>query len=178
MRATHSAPPTHPPATGPDRLADPALQADTLALHRILTELKRIYQFRDRDRICCYDISVTQCWALGALTRAGPLTLKQLAAQLFLDKSTASRVVDALERKGYVRRARHPDDARAVVLRATPAGARLYGRIDKDMLDQERRVLSAFEPEVRRSMIGLIGRLAEAAAAHLGARAGSCCAPD
>ena len=39
-----------------------ALQADAETLHAALSELVRVYQFRDRDRICCHDISVTQCW--------------------------------------------------------------------------------------------------------------------
>ena len=59
----------------------------------------RVYQFRDRDRICCFDVSVSQCYALEGLVRRGGLTLNELAAHLYLDKSTASRVVDALERK-------------------------------------------------------------------------------
>ncbi len=88
-----------------------------------------IYQFRDRDRICCYDVSVTQCYALEALVRRGGMTLNDLAAHLYLDKSTASRVVDALERKGYVDRPPHPDDRRALLLEATAAGRALDGKI-------------------------------------------------
>ncbi len=163
------------PANGPRRGPDPALDADAAALHRVLSELKRVYQFRDLDRICCYDISVTQCWALDALVGAGSLTLNQLAAELYLDKSTTSRVVNALERKGYVRRTRHPEDGRAVVLRATAAGARLQTRIEREMLEMTRSLLSEFDDEVRRSMVQLIGRLVDAAGACLEAGGGKCC---
>ncbi len=161
--------------SGARRGRDPALDADAAALHRVLSELKRVYQFRDRDRICCYDISVTQCWALNALVGAGSLTLNQLAAKLYLDKSTTSRVVKALERKGYVQRTRHPEDGRAVVLRATAAGARLQTRIEREMLEMERGLLSEFDDEVRRSMVQLIGRLLDAAGARLEAGGGKCC---
>src|SRR3954462_6510043 len=89
---------------------DPILERDTEALYDALSELIRVYQFRDRDRICCFDVSVTQCYALEALARRGGMTLNDLAAQLYLDKSTASRVVDALERKGYMTRLTHPAD--------------------------------------------------------------------
>ncbi len=159
----------------PRRGHDPALDADAAALHRVLSELKRAYQFRDRDRICCYDISVTQCCALDALIGAGSLTLNQLAAELYLDKSTTSRVVNALERKGYVRRTRHPEDGRAVALRATAAGARLQARIEGEMLEMERGLLSEFDDEVRRSMVQLIGRLVDAADARLEVGGGKCC---
>ncbi len=154
---------------------DHALDADAAALHRVLSELKRVYQVRDRDRICCYDISVTQCWALNALVGPASLTLNQLAAKLYLDKSTTSRVVNALERKGYVRRTRHPEDGRAVVVLATDAGARLQARIESEMLEMERGLLSEFDDEVRRSMVQLIGRLVDAAGARLETGGGKCC---
>lgn len=161
--------------SGERRRPDPALDADATALHWVLSELKRVYQFRDRDRICCYDISVTQCWALDTLVGAGSLRLNQLAAKLYLDKSTTSRVVNALERKGYVQRAPHPEDGRAVVLRATAAGARLQARIEREMLEMERGLLSDFDDEVRRSMVQLIGRLVDAAGARLETGGGKCC---
>src|ERR1700730_1400700 len=101
------------------------LHEDARAVHEALSALVRVYQFRDRDRICCHDISVTQCHALEALIRRGPSTLGQVAAELYLDKSTASRVIGTLERKRYVRRSPHPDDGRAVVLEVTPTGQRL-----------------------------------------------------
>ena len=119
--------------------ADPVLERDTEALYDALSELVRVYQFRDRDRICCYDVSVTQCYALEALVRRGGMTLNDLAAQLYLDKSTASRVVDALERKGYVTRLPHPEDRRAVLLEATEAGRALEGKIRDSILAEERR---------------------------------------
>src|SRR5256885_15790903 len=95
------------------------LQRDASALQAAVADLVRVYQFRDRDRICCHDVSVTQCYALEALIRRGPVTLGELAAELYLDKSTASRVVASLERKRYVARSPHPTDGRAVLLRPT-----------------------------------------------------------
>lgn len=156
-------------------LTDPALERDTEALYEALSELVRVYQFRDRDRICCYDISVTQCYALETLVRQGEKTLNDLAAQLHLDKSTASRVVDALERKGYVTRRPHPDDRRALLLEATPAGRELEGKIHDSILAEERALLAGFAPEVRQSMAQLLRQLARAAAARSGGAGASCC---
>jgi DNA-binding MarR family transcriptional regulator len=79
-----------------------ALDRDTLALHEALADLVRVYQFRDRDRICCHDVSVTQCYARETIVEHGPLRLRVLADRLFLDKSTTSRVVSTLVLKGYV----------------------------------------------------------------------------
>jgi DNA-binding MarR family transcriptional regulator len=132
------------------------------ALQDALSELVRAYQFRDRDRICCHDISVTQCHALDRLVREGPCSLGELAASLYLDKSTASRVASTLERKGYVTRGDHPEDGRAVVLRATAAGRRLRQRILRDLVAEKVRLLEDFEPEVRESAPQLLHSLARA----------------
>lgn len=154
---------------------EPGLDRDTADLYEALTDLVRVYQFRDRDRICCYDISVTQCYALEALVRRGGMTMNDLAAHLYLDKSTASRVVDALERKGYVVRSQHPEDRRSVLLEATEEGRTLEGKIRDSILAEERQLLAGFDPEIRRAMTQLIARLARAAAARVDASGGSCC---
>jgi MarR family transcriptional regulator, 2-MHQ and catechol-resistance regulon repressor len=153
------------------------LDADAVDLHTALSELVRVYQFRDRDRICCHDISVTQCYALEALIRRGPSGLNELAAELYLDKSTASRVVATLERKKYVTRERHPDDGRAVILSVSPAGRRLYERIRTDLVAETRELLEDFEPEVAKGAARLILRLARAAAERSGVAPGAGCCP-
>lgn len=155
--------------------SDPTLARDTEELYDSLEDLLRVYQFRDRDRICCFDISVSQCYALEGLVRRGDMTLNDLAAFLYIDKSTASRVVDALERKGYVARAPHPKDGRAVLLTATPAGRELEAKIRESILAEERQLLADFTPEVRQAMTLLIRRLARAASASIEGTGGSCC---
>jgi MarR family 2-MHQ and catechol resistance regulon transcriptional repressor len=138
-------------------------------LQDALSEFIRVYQFRDRDRICCHDVSVSQCYALEVLVRRDRATLNEVAAELCLDKSTASRVVATLERKGYVARASHPSDGRAVLLAATPAGGRLYARIFDGLVAERRQILAAFPPSVREAAATLIRRLAGAARDRSGA---------
>lgn len=147
---------------------DTTLQRDAQALHTALSGLVRIYQYRDRDRICCHDISVTQCHALEALVEQGPMRSQDLAAALRLDKSTTTRVIDALVRKGHVERAPDPDDARAVSLRAAASGRSLYRRINNGLVQQQVELLRGTSPEVRREATGLIRRLTQAAQARFG----------
>src|SRR5688572_8850622 len=120
---------------------DASIQTDATRLHAAVSALVRIYQFRDRDRICCHDISVTQCYALEVLIEAGPLRSQELAAALKLDKSTTTRVVDALVRKGYAERTPDLSDRRAVSLRATRRGRGLYERINRDLIAQQAELL-------------------------------------
>jgi DNA-binding MarR family transcriptional regulator len=151
-------------AIGPER----DLERDAEALHEALSGLVRLYQFRDRDQICCFDVSVPQCYGLEALVREGPLTLGDLADRLYLEKSTASRVVDALERKGYVTRAPHPSDRRALRLTVTPAGRRLVGRIRASLIEEAKAVLADLSPAFRHEALRFLTRLTAAAAERLG----------
>jgi MarR family 2-MHQ and catechol resistance regulon transcriptional repressor len=139
------------------------LRRDAVALYHALNELVRIYQFRDRDRICCHGISITQCHGLEGLVHHGPLILNELADYLHLDKSTTSRVVDSLEQKGYATRLVHPDDSRARELKATRAGVRLHQLIMGEILQEEEIVLSELSPAVRRALPGVLSKLAQAA---------------
>lgn len=164
-----------PGAETRDRAA--SLTADARAFHRAVTHLVRAYQAMDRRDICCYDVSVSQCWALEAISDDGPLALNQVASRLLLDKSTASRVVDALERKGYVRRRKHPEDGRTLQLEATAAGRRLRAKIEADVLARDEKVLEGLDPEVRRSVTRVVDELAGAAARGASPSGGSCCPP-
>jgi DNA-binding MarR family transcriptional regulator len=157
---------------------DPAVDRDAAALYEALSDLIRVYQFRDRDRICCHDISVTQCYALESLARRGPLTLNELAAELYLDKSTVSRVVNTIERKKLLRRRPHKQDRRAVQLEITSAGRRLQEVIRADIEERERRLIADFDPAARKALIDLVGRLAQAAKERVSTASGTCCSLD
>ena len=140
----------------------PDLHHDGEAFHEALSDFVRAYLVGERDRICCHDISLTQCYALDALLRRGPSTLNALAAELCLDKSTASRVVATLQRKGYVGRTTHPGDGRAVLLDVTPAGRRLCDRLRADRIAERSELLARVSPEIRRGITDVMRRLAEA----------------
>ena len=172
-----SAPNSTEPRTEPaeaEALEQDALDSDARALHRTLEDLIRLIQFRDRDRICCHDVSVSQCYALEALSLGGAQRLNELAGRLYLDKSTASRLVDGLAAKGYARRTRHPQDGRAVLVELTETGEELYRTIEAELVAEVRTLLADFDPEVRRSMTRLLGRLAAAAGERVEVAAGCC----
>lgn len=160
------------------RTGNKDLERDTRDLYAALNDLVRLYQSRDRDIICCHDISVTQCYALQSLARGGAMTLTALADDLMLDKSTASRVVEALERKGYVHRTTHPGDARAMRIETTPGGRGLCRRIEHELIDEERAIMAKLNPEVRRAAIGVVRDLASLAAGRIGRTAACCCTPE
>ena len=167
-------------ASKPDARAaslDDGLQRDARDLHAALSALVRLYQFRDRDRICCHDISVTQCHALEVLVEQGAQRSQALSAALRLDKSTTTRVVDGLVRKGYVERTPELDDRRAVSLRATASGKRLYHRINDELVAEQEVLLADVGPEVRRATLEVIRRLTASAALRIVGEGDVACGP-
>jgi len=157
---------------------DPGLELESAAFYDAMSGLIRVYQFRDRDRIGCHGISVTQCYALEALINSGPLTMNGLAGRLYLDKSTASRVVGAMERKGLIRKRTHSEDRRAVLLEGTRKGRELHRRIRRQIEERDKRLIATFAPAVRTGMIELIHRLTEAAEKRVKASGGTCSTVD
>jgi DNA-binding MarR family transcriptional regulator len=160
-----------------------ALDRAAAELQAAVADLVRVYQFRDRDRICCHDISVTQCHALEMLVEHGPMRLSALAERLFLDKSTTSRVVATLAKKGYVEQGADAQDGRAIALSASRKGRNLCARITDDLVDQQKQLLQDLAPDVRAGVVSVLRRLAQAADARFraGAAAGDgagCCAPS
>jgi MarR family transcriptional regulator, 2-MHQ and catechol-resistance regulon repressor len=162
------APPTSPatsdqPTRQASRSPDEGLKADAAAVFDAMTELLRIYQFRDRDRVGPHGVSVTQSYALEALLRRREMTAKQLAQELALEKSTVSRLVDAMVERGLVERVGHPSDARSVLLRATALGRRVRGDIRRDIVRENMGALRGLTGAQRATFIETIKRFTEAA---------------
>ena len=140
-----------------------ALHRDAAALHRVMTDLLRVYQFRDRDRLGYYGLTITQHYVLDLLIQRGALTLNELAAEMGLDKSTLSRVVDGLERKQAIKRTANPLDGRSALIEATSSGRQRRERAVADLVSENAKVLSTFTASVRRQCVELMGTLTRAA---------------
>jgi len=139
------------------------LDEDAWTLHRAISSLVSVYQFRDRQQIFYYDVSANQCYAIAALVYKGPLTLNKLAKDLRLDKSTTSRMIDILEQKGYVSRLENPVDARVKNLVTTDKGRKLHNKIESDLVEGLKEMLAEFDPDVRHATARLVTMLAKTA---------------
>jgi len=153
----------------------PTLIRDAARLQESLGELIRLLQFRDRDRACCYDLSVSQCYALQVLIQNGPMTVTQLGDHLYLEKSTASRLAKALLEKDLVRRRAPHDDGRIVILQVTEAGHRMARKILKDLSEEYVDLLETFDPQVRAALPQLLDRLSETIARRVKPQGVTCC---
>src|SRR3972149_8384810 len=117
--------------------AGPELRRSAVTLHRALIDFVRQYQFRNRNEICCYGITVSQCYLLDALSPEGPLSMQELASHLCLKISTVTRLVDGLVKKNLVRRHKDSEDRRVVRAELTETGRKTHGKITEDLLARQ-----------------------------------------
>lgn len=82
---------------------------------------------------CSYNITMAQCHALVEIGRRSNLSLKELAEILELDKSTVSKTVEDLYKKGLISRAPLETDRRAIKINLTDEGFRNFERIENNM---------------------------------------------
>lgn len=71
---------------------------------------------------CGQPVAVAEAHALMALMQEQPLAQGVLSNRLSLEKSTVSRLLSGLEKRGWIERDRNPDDRRIVEVALTEAG--------------------------------------------------------
>ncbi len=111
-------------------------------------------------------------WRLG---EGGPQRVSALADALYVDISTVSRQLTALEEVGWVARRRDPADARAYLVELTSDGGRVLDRNRERRLTRLRRVLADWSAEDRQRLARDLARFnqaLEAARATSGSVAG------
>ncbi len=126
---------------------------------RLLSTAARLVEHEWNAALARLDLTHAGLLTLHALDH-GPQSQRQLAGLSYVEEQTISRVLDRLERSGYVTRARDPGDRRRLLVELTPQGAAAYRTaVDggtADALVSER----VADPErFRADLVGLVRRL-------------------
>lgn len=91
----------------------------------------------------------------------GPQTIGQLARGLGTSQGWASRIVDDLERAGYVERTRDADDRRVVRVGLTPMAAERVERVARWRGDAVDAALAGMDPDERAAVATFLRRFLE-----------------
>lgn len=95
---------------------------------RLWTSLRRAARelaAAERDLAAPLGLSLVQGQALLVLAESGPVTMQDFADRLCIAPSTATRLADQIEEKGWARRETDPDDRRRNVLELAEPGLEL-----------------------------------------------------
>ena len=103
-------------------------------------------------------MSLSEMMALGELADVESMSQQELGQLLGLEKSTVSRLVAALQRRGWVERQRDPTNRRFYQVQLTPDGRELADRIGQDLRAHHQQLLEALTPDERAALtLGLTG---------------------
>ena len=99
---------------------------------------------------------------LAALRFAGPkqqLSPTSLFKGLMLSSAGITSRLDRLERRGYVKRTRHPNDRRGVIVELTEAGRQVLEQAVAANTASERDLVAGLNAAERRSLAGMLKKL-------------------
>jgi DNA-binding MarR family transcriptional regulator len=105
-----------------------------------------------------WEMSVTQVRALYALRE--PLSMRELAEDLYLDPSNLTALVDRLEDLGLVERQADADDRRVKRLVITEKGVRLSDEII-DAVFAEGTVFDALDTDEQQQLLDLLAKMVD-----------------
>ena len=115
------------PAAADMALADAAPAGPDIDVARLRAAIMRLSRRLRKHDLA--DLTPTQLSALATVARDGPLKLGDLAAAERIAPSTLTRLVSALEERGYLAREPVPGDARASMVSVTETGTLVLRRI-------------------------------------------------
>jgi DNA-binding MarR family transcriptional regulator len=145
--------------------ANPDQASAELALQDRLTTFIRAFGLHQPEQTPCgQPIPVSEAHALSELAHAPDRRLgqHQLTQRLRLQKSTVSRLVGQLQRRGWLRRQPHPHDGRATLLVLTPAGVDAAEQLAQARQAKFAALLAAIPAHQRDGVLHALDTLVEA----------------
>lgn len=113
-------------------------------IEELLRNVGTILKKRGRDILSNFDITPPQLDALLVLREYGELTMGELCQRMYLACSTATDLIDRMERNGLIERARDTADRRVIRLKVLPKGSSVIDEV----LEARRTYLAAILAEI------------------------------
>ncbi|MFK7828991.1 MAG: MarR family winged helix-turn-helix transcriptional regulator [Congregibacter sp.] len=121
---------------------------------RVSSSLADVYARR-------FQISVAQWRVLATLKEHPGMGVNAVARRTNMDKVKVSRAVSGLEERKYLRRKPSAEDGRALELRLSPQGRRLFHAIEPLALEWEGHLLDMLGSAEKARLLDLLNRLEE-----------------
>ena len=122
----------------------------------------RMFSSFEREEICCGTVSPAQCVLVQTLME-GEWDVSSLASHSRVTKGAMTRLVDGLEKRGWVARDKSDDDGRRVLVSLTPDGKNEARRLNCLIANSIDTILQQIPEEERDRVIHSIHLLRQAA---------------
>ncbi|MEL7070961.1 MAG: MarR family transcriptional regulator [Cyanobacteria bacterium J06581_3] len=111
---------------------------------------------------CGQPVAVAEAHALMVLMQEQPLSQGMLSNRLNLEKSTVSRLLSGLEKRGWIERDRNPDDRRIVEVALTEAGKQTAESLSTARQSKFDRVMQAIPEDQQTKVVDALQILVRA----------------
>jgi DNA-binding MarR family transcriptional regulator len=115
----------------------------------VIARLERAVRQAIAERVRPHDLTTLQYTTLSVLGRRGQLSNAQLARRSYMTPQSMSEVIEALERKGLIRRTQHPNHRRVFPATLTPKGVAVLEACEKAVAEMEEEMLSGIDLKAR-----------------------------
>jgi len=105
------------------------------------------------------DLTVSQFGALEALYHLGPLNQRAIAEKLLKSGGNITMVIDNLEKSGYVKRKKDPQDRRAVLIHLTEKGDEFISDFFPKHLDKIKKEFSVLTESEKKELAAMCKKL-------------------
>jgi len=95
----------------------------------VIVELSKAVRCCRQDEVFCEGVTLNQFVILDTIAGGRKLNMASLHEALAVDKSTTTRLVTPLVKRGLVVREKAAHDSRAATLELTPQGAKVHGDV-------------------------------------------------
>ncbi len=133
---------------------DPTGEIWPLIRNAYRTALKRL-----NARLAKEGITFPQYSVLLALARHGSMQMNRLSEHMLVAPANVTGLVDRLQKRGYVRRAKKSADRRLYVIEMTAAGDEMYRRVSGRFASYVRSIENDLTPEEAAATIRYLRRI-------------------
>ena len=137
---------------------DAATYDPVTAIPGLVARLRMAWLDELELRLAPLDLKAQEYLVLVMLA-TGSDTASSICSVLSHDPGAMTRKIDALEKRGLVRRVRSEEDRRAIHLELTPEGKKLYPKALAAAVDTANEFLDGFSKHEVKVLEGLLGRI-------------------
>lgn len=120
----------------------------------VIARLERAVRAGINERVRPHGLTTLQYTTMSVLgLRGQPLSNAQLARRAYMTPQSMIEVIDALERKGLIRRDAHPNHRRVYPATLTAKGRRVLSACDAAVEEMEEEMLAELGAEERESLL-------------------------
>jgi DNA-binding MarR family transcriptional regulator len=120
----------------------------------VIARLERAVRAAINQRLRPFGLTTLQYTTLSVLgARGQPLSNAQLARRAYMTPQSMIEVIDALERKGLIRRGPHPNHRRVYPATLTAKGRRVLAACDVAVEEMEEEMLAELDTEERETLL-------------------------